>query len=736
MKKFDGNIIYFFPVVIMLIMGVVAYKAGSDLVDGRKDRSQAYYEYLIVLRDLQSSFHEFENEFELMLEDENDIGYSNIVRRHTDLKKSLFNLRTLILTRASNQPESIRSKVNIKLTSTLNTISTDINNVFIKLEELRNESGNAGKKLDDIYIHIENVHGSLIGLEPEIYKDVEHGFYTQEVSKKENALYWAICSMAIIGLILTLLNADKLSRLKKSEINKKKRVDELQSRMAALDMAKDGIIIMNSAGGVEYLNDALCLACGFPIDNKSNILGMSWGEIFTEEATLNLKDNVYPTLMEKGYWTGEFYMNRRDGTNAVTDLSLTQLPDGGVVGTIQDITERQQAEEDKKSLEAQFFQAQKMEAIGRLAGGIAHDFNNILSAIIGYSDMIKNDLPDNSPSKKHIVEVLKAGNRAKDLVSHILSFSRKEAKERSAVQIHLIAKEVLKLMRASIPTTIKIKQKIDPHCGNILAAPTQIHQILMNLCTNGAQSMDEKGGVLEVGLASAPLTHEDLTHSPNLKAGNYVHLWVKDCGVGIDKKHIDRIFDPYFTTKDVGKGSGMGLAVVLGIVTSYDGIISVKSKLGEGTTFNVYFPRINEKNHEQVTGNTSLPKGNERILVVDDEQTLVEMTKMRIERLGYQVTAKTSSLEALELFRSHPDAFDLVISDQTMPELTGEKLAKYLLQIRQDIPIIICTGYSSILDAEKANVIGIRDFIMKPVETTELASTIRQVLDHNTQEPK
>ncbi len=395
-----------------------------------------------------------------------------------------------------------------------------------------------------------------------------------------------------------------------------------------------------------------------------------------------------------------------------------------------DLTERKRADEEKIDLEAQLRQAHKMEAIGTLAGGIAHDFNNILAAILGYADMAKDSTPEWSPAKKQIDEVLKAGDRAKNLVKHILAFSRKEDQKQIPFGIHLVIKEVLKLLRASIPTTIEINQNIDPTCGNIMAEPTQIHQIIMNLCTNAAQAMDEDdGGVLNVGLHCVELKTSDLTNNPTLNPGHYVQLSVEDSGIGIDQKYLDRIFDPYFTTKEVGKGSGMGLAVVHGIVKSHDGMITVESIPGEGCKFNVYFPKIKASIQEKSEDIEPLQTGSEKILVVDDEESMTKMTKQRLQRLGYMVVAKTSSLEALELFRSQPDEFDLVITDQTMPKLTGEKLTEKLMAIRPDIPIILCTGYSSKMDAEKANCAGIRAFIMKPVDTKKLAKTIREVLD-------
>ena len=419
----------------------------------------------------------------------------------------------------------------------------------------------------------------------------------------------------------------------------------------------------------------------------------------------------------------------KNGENVILESSGVPIFDKegnfhGYRGIDRDITER-------TKLEEQLRHAHKMEAIGTLAGGIAHDFNNILSAILGYADLAMLDTPGNSPARQMIEQVLMAGNRAKELVKHILSFSRKEPQNWSPVQIHLLTKEALKLLRASIPTTIEIKQNIDPLCGNILADPTQIHQVLMNLCTNAAQSMDEKGGVLHVELVAVSLNTDDFADDPNCQPGQYVRLTVKDSGMGIDPKYLDRIFDPYFTTKEAGKGSGMGLSVVIGIVKSHDGMITVDSKIGEGTTFRVYFPKIEEQSSATIQGTEPLPTGTEKILVVDDEESLVDLTKWRLERLGYQVTAETSSVKALELFSSQPDSFDLLISDQTMPGMTGEELAKKFLAIQPGMPIIICSGYSSKIDAEKAKRIGISAFIMKPIDNSELAKTIRKVLDKN-----
>jgi two-component system cell cycle sensor histidine kinase/response regulator CckA len=430
----------------------------------------------------------------------------------------------------------------------------------------------------------------------------------------------------------------------------------------------------------------------------------------------------------------EAEMRKKDGSFiwVSTNAKLLTNAEGsfiGIEGVARDISQLKKSEEEKLNLEESLRQSQKMEAIGTLAGGIAHDFNNILAAIIGYSEIAIDEVPEFSPARQSIREVLNAAMRAKELVRHILTFSRKSEQNYAPVQIQLIVKDALKLLRASIPATIDIRQDIDSQCGTIIADPTELHQVTMNLCTNAAQEMEKTDGVLYVSLERLDLSEDDLQNEPTLKPGPHVKLSVKDTGLAIDSDHIDRIFDPYYTTKDVGMGSGLGLAVVHGIVKRHNGMITVETNPTQGTTFNVFFP-IAEGVEQQVAKEIDpLPTGNERILVVDDETSVVEVTQQRLERLGYQVTSKNSSIEALELFRAQPNAFELIITDQTMPDMTGEQLAKKLIDLRPDILIVLCTGYSSNIDAEKSKALGIKEFILKPIDLQELAITIRRVLD-------
>ncbi|MBU0676187.1 MAG: transporter substrate-binding domain-containing protein [Proteobacteria bacterium] len=401
-----------------------------------------------------------------------------------------------------------------------------------------------------------------------------------------------------------------------------------------------------------------------------------------------------------------------------------------IVQTI-DLTDLKNIELEKAKLENQVRQAQKMEAIGTLAGGIAHDFNNILSIILGYTDMAIDDAPPGSKQVDDLIQVQEAGNRAKELVKQILAFSRQDEIKRIPIQLQSLIKEALKILRSSIPTTIEIQHEIDSECGVVLVDPTQVHQILMNLCTNANHAMEKSGGILKIELKSIYIEQDTHGKALNIKPGKYVNLIVSDTGTGIGPDVINKIFDPYFTTKEFGKGTGMGLAIAHGIITSYGGWITVESALGKGTTFQVYFPVINQQSLPLIKSIENLPRGKERILFIDDEDLLAEMGKAMLERLGYTVTVRQSSLHALTTFQNSPEAFDLIITDQTMPGMTGSDLARRLMQIRPDIPIILCTGYSTLIDEDSAKAMGIREFALKPLTKETLATLIRKVLRNN-----
>ena len=421
---------------------------------------------------------------------------------------------------------------------------------------------------------------------------------------------------------------------------------------------------------------------------------------------------------------GAVTYSRPDNTDRIAMLSTVPLGDNAVIGIARDITH-------DLEVERQLRQSQKMESIGTLAGGIAHDFNNILSPIIGYSEIILMDTPEDSPDREGLNQIYTSALRARSLVKQILTFARQGSGELMLMKMQPIVKEALKLIRSSIPTTIEIIQDINPDCGVIKADPTQIHQIVMNLTTNAYHAMEETGGKLKVSLKQMEFKALDLIN-PNMAPGSYACLTVADTGKGMDKNLTGKIFDPFFTTKAKGKGTGMGLSVVHGIVTAMGGAINVYSEPGKGTVFHVYLPVEKNLSEEQVTtSKTQIQGGTEQILLVDDEEAILSMEKRMLERLGYQVTPRTSSLEALEAFRDSPNKFDLVITDMAMPNMPGDRLSVELIKIRPAIPILLCTGFSEKMSEEKVASLGIKGFLFKPIMMKDLAWKIREVLNGN-----
>ncbi len=400
-----------------------------------------------------------------------------------------------------------------------------------------------------------------------------------------------------------------------------------------------------------------------------------------------------------------------------------------MVGIIIDTSERKEYEAEREHLELKLQQAQKMEAIGTLAGGIAHDFNNILGAILGYSQLTQMHTADNARVQGYVGNIFKASERAKGLVEQILTFTRQGKSQKVPCDIAIVLKEVVKLLRASIPSTIDIVQKIPSNLGTVMADQTQIHQVLMNLCTNAAHAMEARGGTLTVTLKNCLVDENTTAMGDSLSSGRYLQLSVRDTGSGMDKAVVDRIFDPYYTTKAVGEGTGMGLATVHGIVNDHDGCVFVESVPGKGSVFRVFFPMLENPAEALSSQPEAYPRGTERILFVDDEELLVQVGVEMLNDLGYDAVGTTHALQALERFTSTPDEFDLVITDMTMPGMTGDQLAAKILRHRPDIPIMICTGFSKRISSEMASSLGIRALLMKPVTVQELARTIREVLD-------
>ena len=428
-----------------------------------------------------------------------------------------------------------------------------------------------------------------------------------------------------------------------------------------------------------------------------------------------IETTVKSPLDERTYRITNMPVHHQDGT--ISKMSIYR-----------DITQYLTAVADKDKAQAQLLQAQKMESIGTLAGGIAHDFNNILTAIIGFADLALDEVGKGSVLSDHLQEIHIAGLRARDLVKQILTIARQSGEEIKPVRVDGILEEVIKFIRSSIPTSIEIRSNIRPTTP-IRGNPTQIHQIFMNLFTNAAHAMERDGGILEIGLEDFYFDDKAVLKYPDLTPGTYNKITVSDTGTGIPPDLIHSIFEPYFTTKNLEEGTGLGLALVHGIVASYGGVITVSSEVGKGTVFTLFLPVTQKIEPHEFPESDNIPKGTERLLLIDDELAIVKLNQTILERLGYQVIVQTSSTDALALFKSNPEAFDLVLTDMTMPKITGEKLAQEMMGIRPSLPIILCTGYSKKLLQTPANYCNIKAVLTKPISRSQLAKTVRNILD-------
>jgi PAS domain S-box-containing protein len=490
-----------------------------------------------------------------------------------------------------------------------------------------------------------------------------------------------------------------------------------------LQTAMDGFWCLDANGRITEVNDAYCQMSGY---SRDELMAMSIDNLEISHHPNEIDTNIRNVLTGK-HLRFEGQHRRKDGSSFHVEVSVQQRHghSGEMFAFLRDISAQKHHEAEREQLQRRLQQAEKMEAIGTLAGGIAHDFNNILGAVIGYAEIALDDSPPGSPVANDVAQILKAGNRAKELVKQILAFSRQSALQPIPLFPAMLIKEALKLLRSSLPTTIAIDLALDPEAGPVLADPGQLHQIIMNLGTNALHAMEERGGTLAITLENTALANNQFGLAP----GDYIRLAVADTGCGISPAIRERIFDPYFTTKEVGKGTGMGLAIVHGIVESYGGSISCDQRHGGGTVFTILLPRTAADMPGEAERIEKTPTGKEHILLIDDEEMLVEMGKHLLERLGYRVTTRTSSLEALTTFQNQPDLFDLVITDHTMSGMTGADLARRMLQLRPTLPIILCTGYSDQITENKAKSLGIRGFALKPLTRKDIADLIRTVLD-------
>ena len=509
------------------------------------------------------------------------------------------------------------------------------------------------------------------------------------------------------------------------DITERKRSEaELRRLATAIEQAAEMVVITDERAEIVYANPAFEKITGY---SRMEVLGKNPQILKSGEHDHGFYQKMWAALSAGKTWHGRFVNKKKDGSLYTEEATISPVldPTGNIINYVavkRDITKEQE-------LEQQYLEAQKMEAIGTLAGGIAHDFNNILAIILANAQILEFSGAISSESKETLNQIIIASKRARELVRQILAISRRGRQEKIIMNLKPIVKETIGLLRASLPATIRLEAHIAADTGMLLADPTQMQQVLMNLCTNAAHAMEKEGGTLKVTLSDTHIGQNDAPLEPDYPPGEYVKLTVSDTGHGMQPWILKRIFEPYFTTKETGKGTGLGLSVAHGIVKSHGGAVKVSSVVRKGSVFEIYLPRVKGEAAETDKFDMPLLTGTGRILFVDDEPSLTLMGQKILGQLGYRVQTTNSSVEALEIFRSKPNEFDLVITDLTMPELTGINLAKALLAIRPDLPIVLCTGFSDQVNEEMLQSMGIRGLMLKPLTIHELAHSVRMAIE-------
>ena len=590
---------------------------------------------------------------------------------------------------------------------------------------------------------------------------------SENITRPHKRLYWSVIALGLCGFVLIILNAYKMRELSHVTEDKKKALKLLESRLQAMEASRDGIGIVDPAGKLTYMNSALMDLHGVTADNQNDFINQPWEKIYSEAGQENITENILPALQDKRFWRGEAPVRRHDGEIVEAELSLTLLEDGSIIGTARDITKRKKAEIEKEDLQKQFFQAQKMEAIGRLAGGIAHDFNNILAAINGYAEFLSDDLEEGSSLHKFATNILKAGHQAQKLVDEILTFSRIKGNNFETLNLSQTLRETLNMFDITLPKTVSLKTKIPDTEYTVLGHRDHISQMAMNMYVNALDAIEDKGdskGTISVSMIPADdnffnnhdlkkgkaLALPDAEHRVNLhekpdgttrlilgsidQEKDYVVFGVQDSGSGMTRETLEHVFEPFFTTKSVEKGTGLGMSMAHGVVQSHRATMIIETKIREGTVFYVLFPlsssTVAEMSGKKADKNIKTELSG-HILLVEDQEDVAQMTQVMLERIGFEVTWRENGQIALSHLREVNYQYDLVLTDHNMPEMTGLELAIEAEKDEFPIPFVMLSGYSEkklrgIIEQNKS----IHAVLRKPITQNDLAATLQEVLKH------
>lgn len=749
-KKFFSHSLNYIPGFVILVFGMLAIHSSVRMIDEQDELFSYYYTENKDIFLLEERFNAVENTVTAYLFGSPDVEKS-------DVQKSLKEFTDLYEEKAKwlfgNSFGHLSQEYLTHFSRIKNSLA-ELSYVIDEIDVLRQkESGIL------VFGFLEVVHESVEELWAILYSEEQGGHTKKTIEERAVWLYWSVVAIGLSAFVLVLLNADKLRKLYTVNEERRKTLRLLEHRLLAMEATFDGIGIIDQDGILSYMNKALMDIHAIDPDKKTEFIGQSWENLYTEKGQETIRNDVLPHVREHGYWQGTSPILRQDGAQAVVELSLTRVPDGGYVGTARDITKKLEAEKEKEELQGQFYQAQKMEAIGRLAGGVAHDFNNILAAINGYAEFLTEDLDADSKQHQFAQNILLAGKQARSLVDQILAFSRREDKDVAPLDIVQPIEESLAMLKGSLPKTIDVQADIQIPSAVVRGNSTQISQVIMNLCVNAQDAIGKAHGKLKIALKPVdpsqyagfdsllddlpdpgevpPLRFVDpapdrtqLYLGALSKNASYVCLSVEDTGSGMSRVIMERIFEPFFTTKPVDKGTGLGLSTVHGVVTAHRAAIIIDSTLEKGTRFEILFPLSEEDAQEGDIAEDEVENvGGGHVLLVEDQEVVLDMMINMLQRMGLRVTCCSSGLEALDIVRENPKKFDLVITDHNMPKMTGLEFVCQVGIDFPDIPFIMVSGYS---DQELRPIMedqeSIKAILRKPVSRQVILQEIKSIL--------
>lgn len=745
-----SSVVNYLPGFVILVFGVLALYSSLRLV---QEYDHFLKNYELVERQiffLQGEFEAFGSSFSEYRRDQTAQNYGAVKENFKILNG---HYRDMLSNPAPEGGEGVDLFI-----KNLMGMESDFKDLSKALDRL--ENSDAMQSFSGISSPVTLLESKFKNLSNSLHDEIGEDYFSKTLKTRENWLFVSILLISLSGFSLIILNADKLRKLTKVNLEKKANLNLLESRLAAMEASADGIGIIDENGKLTYMNHSLMELHGISEGKASQYLGQSWEKLYAEKGKTEIFEKAYEMLKQQNSWRGELAFERRDGESVFAELTLTRLAGGGLVATARNITNQKRADQENKQLQDQFYQAQKMEAIGRLAGGIAHDFNNILAAMSGYAEFLVEDLEGDEDKQKFAVSILKAATQARGLVDQMLAFSRRKQSETDHVDLNLPIEETLSMLKATLPKTIELQKTIDGGSFFVDGNATQISQVIMNLCVNAKDAMKNKG-ILSIGLkilgaeeagvekllqealpepdeVPKTLLEECDSRRTRLFLGGlaqnqkYAVLSVSDTGTGMSRTVMEHIFEPFFTTKPVDKGTGLGLATVHGVVASHRGAMVIDSTVSEGTRFDLFFPlsRESKKDAQSEQGLEESHAGHSAsVLLVEDQDDVRDMTTKMLERMGHKVSACTMGLEALDKIRERPGAFDLVITDQNMPKMNGLELITQVGYDFPEVPFILLSGYSQ----EKMQAMlkehpSVKAVLRKPITREALQKKIAAIL--------